>query len=119
MASSCNQRHSVVWLNCATKPLWQTCRVSSAKLQRESGRACWAGGSHARALTCTTSSGGKRPGPTRSGTFFQARQAFLKEALAPKADDLPPRNQAFSDLIIRQTLGRMENHSGTNHLKIR
>ena len=47
------------------------------------GTPCVAGSSQARALTCTTSSGGKNPGTPRAGAFFQTRQAFLKEALAP------------------------------------
>jgi len=59
-----------------------------------------AGSSHAKALTCTTSSGGKRPGATRSGTFFQTCQAFLKEALAPQANHFTASIQALSDLII-------------------
>src|SRR6266699_403274 len=52
------------------------------------GRGRWgvAGSLHAKALTCTTTSGGKRQVATRSGTFFQTCQAFLKESLAPQAN---------------------------------
>ena len=78
-----------------------------------------AGSSHAKALTCTTSSGGKRPGATRSGTFFQARQALLEESLAPLADDFAPGIQALSDLIVGQALGGVEDHLGADNLKIR
>jgi len=65
------------------------------------------------------SSGGKRPGATRSGTFLQPGQAFLEKTFAPLANDLATGVQAFSDLVIGQTLGCMEDHFGANHLKIR
>jgi hypothetical protein len=78
-----------------------------------------AGSSHAKALTCTISSGGKRPGATRSGTFFQSRQALFEEAFAPLANNFSPGIQATSDFIIGQTLSRIENHLGAENLKIR
>jgi len=64
------------------------------------------------------SSGGKRPGATRSRTFLQAGQSLFEEALAPLADDFPASIQTVSDLIVGQTLGRMEDHLGAEHLKI-
>ena len=77
-----------------------------------------AGSSQAKALTCTISSGGKRPGATRSGAFFQPGQSLFEKALAPLADDFPAGVQAAGDLVIRPTFGRMENHLGAEHLKI-
>jgi hypothetical protein len=53
----------------------------------------------------TTSSGGKSPGPTRAWALVQAGEAFLKETLAPHADDLAPGVQTGGDLIVAQTLG--------------
>jgi hypothetical protein len=50
----------------ATNPLWHTSRTKSLVLQRDNGNSCVAGNSHAQALTCTTSSGGKNPGATRT-----------------------------------------------------
>jgi len=70
-------------------------------------------------LTCTTSSGGKGPGATRSGTFFEPRQALLEETFAPQADDLAASVQAFGDLVIGEAFGGMEDHSGADNLKIR
>jgi len=69
MASACSQRHAVMSLMVATSPAWRTCRPRSATLQRDSGIPCVAGNSQARALTCTTRSGGEtggRPGRDRS-----------------------------------------------------
>ena len=109
---------SVEPLNWATRPLWQTWCVSAAKLQRESGTLWVAGSSHAKALTCTISSGGKRPGATRSSTFFQPGKSLFEEAFAPLADDLPAGIQALSDFIIGQTIGRMKDHLGADNLAI-
>ena len=55
MASSCNQRHSVLPLMEATKPLCWTCCTRSVVLHRDSGRSYFAGTSQAKALICTTS----------------------------------------------------------------
>src|SRR6516165_10554502 len=84
MASSCNQRQSVLPLMEASKPLCWTCCTRSVVLQRDSGRPYLAGSSQAKALTCTTSSGGKSPGTTRTSMLFQPREAISKEALAPE-----------------------------------
>ena len=95
-----------------------TLMLNSPKLQRDSGTSCVAGNSQAKALTCTTSSGGKRPGATRSGTFFQSQQAFLKESLSPLANDFTAGVQASSDLVIGPAFGGVEDHSGANDLAI-
>src|SRR6266516_1044211 len=62
------------------------------------GRGRWgvAGSLDAKALTGATTSGGKRPVATRSGTFFQTCQAFLKESLAPQANHFTASIQALS-----------------------
>jgi len=103
----------------ATKPARQTSCRSSSRLQRESGMWWVAGSSHARALTCTTTSGGKRPGATRSGTFLQPGQALFEEAFAPLADDFPAGIQATSDVVVGEALRRVEDHLGTENLIIR
>ena len=73
MASSCNQRHTVVSLTRATNPHRCASRTISAQLSRDSGSPRGAGSSQARALICTTSSGGKNPGAARAWALFQAR----------------------------------------------
>jgi len=83
MASSCNQRHRVLPLREATRPLCWTCCTRSVVLQRESGRPYLAGSSQAKALIWTTSSGGKSPGTTRTSLLFQPREAIGEEAFAP------------------------------------
>jgi hypothetical protein len=95
------------------------CAAISATLQRDSG--CWQleGNSQASAFTWTTTSGGKSPGPSRALAFFQPRQAFLKEAFPPQADDLPAIIQTLGDFIIRETLACQQNHLGAHDLKIR
>src|SRR5271157_1951302 len=103
----------------ATSPDCTAWRAISGALQRASGTCCWLGNSQARALICTTTSGGKRPGPTRSGKFLQARQAFGEEALAPQADHFAAGIQAPGNFIISQSIGRMEDHSSARDLKIR
>jgi hypothetical protein len=82
------------------------------------GTWCWAGSSHAKALTWTMSSGGKTPGPARTRTFFQAGQALLEESFAPLTDDFPTGIQATGNLIIGPTLGGAKNHPGAENLKI-
>jgi hypothetical protein len=90
----------------------------SGEFQCESGRPCVAGRSQARALTCTTSSGGKNPGATRARVFLQARQSIFKEPLAPQADDLAAGIEASGDSIVGPACGGEEDHLGPDHLKI-
>jgi hypothetical protein len=119
MASSCNQRHRVLPLMEATRPLCWTCCTRSLVLHRDSGRPCFAGSSQAKALICTTSSGGKSPGATRTSMLFQPSEAIGKEALAPKGDYFTAGVQACGDLVVRQTLSRVQDHLGPLDLKIR
>jgi hypothetical protein len=78
-----------------------------------------AGKSHASALICTTSSGGKNPGTTRAGTLVQSGQALLEEAFTPHADDFATSVEAGGDLIIGQSIGSEKHHSRAHDLKIR
>ena len=90
MASSCSQRHTVLLLMQATKPVDWACCATSATLSRDSDKPKVAGSSQASALTSTVSSGGKGPRASRAGPLFEARQSFLEEALAPLANHLAP-----------------------------
>jgi hypothetical protein len=70
-------------------------------------------------LTCTTTSGGKTPGPARAGTFLQAGKALVEEALAPEGDDFTAGPELLSNLIVRQPVGCKQHHLGTLDHKIR
>ena len=109
----------VVSLRVAARPPFRTCLPSSDTLQRERGAPARLGNSQARALTCTTSSGGKSPGAPRALAVFQTRQTLLKEALSPQADDLASGAEVFSDLIVGEALMSQKNHLGTDNHKIR
>src|SRR2546427_5762526 len=87
MASSCSQRQTVLPLMLATKPVAQAWRASSGALQRDNGCCSVAGNSQARALTCTTTSGGERPGAPGSWEFLQPAEPLGEKAFAPQADD--------------------------------
>src|SRR5208283_6154404 len=119
MASWCSQRQTVVSLMLATSPEATAWRAISGTLQRDKGTCCWLGNSQARALICTTTSGGKRPGAARSREFLQASQAFGEESLAPQADHFAACIQAPGNFIIGQSFGGMKDHSGARNLKIR
>jgi len=103
----------------ATNPMRCVCRASSATLHRESGTFDRLGDSQASALTCTTTSGGKRPGASRPWPLFQAGQPFIEEAFAPHANHFPTCIQPSADLIITQPLSRQKHHSGAQYKKIR
>ena len=117
--SSWSQRQTVVLLMLATNPDWRTWAARSALLHREMGNPKVAGNSQAKALTSTTTSGGKRPGATRPRVLLQTHQAFFEKALSPETYHLSTGIQTFRDLIITQTLGCQENHLGSLYLKIR
>ena len=113
MASSLSHRHTVLSLMVATMPQRWASRTMSAVLKRESGRPRVDGSSQAMALTCTTTSGGKNRGAARSWSLFQAWQALVKEAFAPKTNDVTAHRQRGGDFVIGQTLRSQEDHSGT------
>ena len=66
IASSCNQRHTVLSLMRATRPERCACRATSATLSRDSGKPKVVGRSQASALISIVSSGGGRPGASRA-----------------------------------------------------
>src|SRR5262245_19284620 len=119
MASSCSQRHTVLLLMRATSPRCSTWRLTSPTLSRDSGTPSTEGSSHASALTSTVSSGGKGPGASWAGHFFESRQSSPEEALAALADHLTARVQSSGDLVIAQTLSGQQDHLGSNDLEIR
>ena len=119
IASSCNQRHTVLSLMLATSPERCACRATSATLSRDSGRPKVVGRSHASALISTVSSGGKDPGASRASPLFEARQSFLEEALAPLADHLASRVQPRGDLVVVHATRGHQDHLGSNNLEIR
>jgi hypothetical protein len=82
----------------------------SAQLKRDKGRPRTAGISQARALICTTSSGGKDPGAARARALFEPGKSFMKEALAPQAHDIAPYRERSGDLLIGATLGGEQDH---------
>jgi hypothetical protein len=109
----------VLLLMQAAKPQRCTCLATSARLWRESGMPSVAGNSQASALILTTSSGGKSPGPTRAGAFFQACQSLPVEALAPLTYHFAARIQAQGDLVVANALGGHQNHLGSLDLEVR
>src|SRR5512134_2636806 len=115
MASSSSHRDTVLLLRVATRPQRWASRTMSAVLKRESGRPSLDGNSQAMALTCTTTSGGKNRGATRSRALFQACQALVKEAFAPKTNDVAAHRQGGSDFVIGEPLRSQEDYSGTNY----
>src|SRR2546428_8242834 len=98
MASSCSQRQTLLPLMLATKPVAQAWRASSGALQRDNGCCSVAGNSQARALTCTTTSGGKRPGAPGSWEFLQPAEPLGEKAFAPQADDFAAGGQVLGNL---------------------
>jgi hypothetical protein len=87
----------------------------SAVLKRESGKPRVEGNSQAMALTWMTTSGGKNRGAARPWSLLQAWQALLKEAFAPKANDVAAHRERGGNLVIGQTLRSEEDHSGTKN----
>jgi hypothetical protein len=71
------------------------------------------------ALTCTTSSGGKNPGPARAFEIFQPGQSLFEEPFSPAADDFTSGAEPVGDLIIGEAQLGEENHLGAGNHKIR
>src|SRR5256712_12470572 len=110
MASSCSQRQTLLPLMLATKPVAQAWRASSGALQRDNGCCSVAGNSQARALTCTTTSGGKRPGAPGSWEFLQPAEPLGEKAFAPQADDFAAGVQALGQLGVGEGFRGPEDH---------
>src|SRR5260370_8997901 len=118
IASSWSHRQTVLSLIRATMPDRCASRTISAVLSRESGRPRVTGSSHASALICTTSSGGKSPGPTRAWAFLKAGHALLEESLAPQTDDIPSDGEGPCDLTIGATFLLQQEHELPPYMQI-
>src|SRR5208283_3528547 len=71
------------------------------------------------ALTCMTSSGGKNRRTPGTGKIFQTVQAFLEEALAPLANNLPGQRNLVGNLVVAQAFCGQEDSLGSHDHKIR
>ena len=91
----------------------------SARLRRENGRPRSAGISQARALTSTTTAGGKSARSSSPGSLAKPGEAFLEETLAPLGHDLTGQVQALADLLVAQTLSGKEDDLGAHDVAIR
>src|SRR2546422_7380830 len=112
MASSCSQRQTVLPLMLATKPVAQAWRASSGALQRDNGCCSVAGNSQARALTCTTTSGGERPGAPRAWEVLQPAEPLGEKAFAAQADDFAAGGHAVGQQGGGQALRRPQKQPG-------
>src|SRR6187431_77747 len=119
IASSCSHRQTVLALMRATRPECCAYCATSETLSRDSGKPSVAGNSQASALISTVSSGGKSPGTSRAGSFVEARQSILEEALAPLADHLAARIEPSRNLVVVHAFGRHQDHLGANDFEIR
>ena len=96
-----------------------TKRWISDLLKRESGTPSWRGNSHAIALTCAISSGGKTTRATRAWLILQTLQALLGETFSPAPHDFRIHVQTPTDLDIRLTSSGVEHELCTLDLLIR
>jgi hypothetical protein len=96
-----------------------TKRWISDLLKRESGMPSWRGSSHATALTCATSSGGKTTRAARAWSVLQTLQALLSEAFSPTPDDIRIHIQTPTDLDIRLAISGVEHKLGALDLLMR
>jgi hypothetical protein len=119
MASASSHRHTVRPLIEATMPRRTASRAISVQLNREKGSPVSLGSSHARALTSTTTSGGKKIRPTPTRTTLQSTQALLAKSFPPFADDLPGQIQACGDLGVLQALGRQQDDLRPDDVAVR
>src|SRR5713226_5839212 len=118
-ASWLSQRHSVAPLIWATSPCATAACCRSLSDQRASGNPRWAGNSHARALTATTTLGGKAGRPPAPRQLLEARQPVPPEAFPPLADDLARQIEARGDDVIGQALGGEQHQLRAYHVSIR
>ena len=103
----------------ATIPRLMASRRMSARLRRDNGRPVSWGISHARALTATTTSGGKSPRAARPGLVAEAGETPFEEPLAPLADDLAWRVQTLADHLVGQAVGGVEDDPCAQNVYIR
>lgn len=67
----------------------------------------------------TMTLGGKAGWTPAPWLLLEAGQTLLEEPLAPLADDLPRHVEACSNLVVRQSIGRVEDDLCTNYVSIR
>src|SRR5581483_3199515 len=119
IASADNQRQTVVPLICATSPCLTASRAISLPESRARGKPSRVGSSQARALTCTTSSGGKgRRAPTPC-PIGQTGCALVKVTLPPLRDDLTWQAKSRSDLTVGVAVAGQQDNLRPHDLLIR
>src|SRR5574337_257395 len=118
-ASSLSQRQMVVCPMEATRPRRTISRWMSGTWKRERGSPVSRGIWHARALTLTTTLGGKKPGAAPTGEIVKTVEALLGESLPPLAYDLSRDVDPRGDLLVLQSLRRVENDLGPHDVAIR
>src|SRR6266540_3502450 len=119
MASADSHRQMVVSEIWATIPEAMASARRYGTNHRDRGRSSFEGSSQARALTATTTSGGKDRRASRPGPLLQPRKAVLEEPLAPLGHHLPAGVQAGGDLVVVQAPGRQQDDLGPEHVPIR
>src|SRR6516225_5805800 len=117
-ASALSQRHKVAPLISATKPWVITSRRISERESRDSGSCKRWGSSQARALTWTTTLGGKVGGSTAPRLCLEAGKPRQSKSLAPFADNLARSIQADSDDVIGEAFGREEHNLRPDYVAI-
>jgi hypothetical protein len=106
----------IIDADAALTPRSTTKRWISDLLKRERGTPCWRGSSHAIALTCATSSGGKTTRAPRAWSVLQTLQVLLGEAFSPPPDDIRIHIQPPTNLDIRLTISGVEHELRTLNL---
>src|SRR5829696_8631886 len=118
IASSASQR-PIVDADASLMACSMTKRCSSKRLKRDSGTPCVLGSSHAIALTCATSSGGKAARATDPRLVPQTLKALLAESSSPPTHRLPTHPQARADLSVGLAVCRHQHQLGPLHLQMR
>jgi hypothetical protein len=119
LIASSESHRPIVDADASETPRSTTKRCSSVREKRESGRPCSLGSSHAIALTCATSSGGKTARATRALSVRQPLEALLAEASSPAPHDLGAQVEPASDLDVVETVRRVQDELGALHLPMR
>ena len=78
-----------------------------------------AGSSHARALTATTTLGGKAGRAPAARQFLKARQPIPPEAFPPLGDDLARQIETRADDVIGHALGGEQHQLRADDIPIR
>src|SRR5713101_2022968 len=118
-ASTLSQRHKVAPLISATNPWVITSRRISERESRDSGSCKRCGSSQARALTWTTTLGGKVGGSAAPRLRLEAGKPREGKSLAPLADDLARSVQVSSDDVVGEPFRRKQHDLGSDHITIR